>query len=49
MKCLEHGHYKPIDEEKGDCFGAIVPGDRDPKASEKCQGKFFKAREGRGK
>ncbi|MCK9432505.1 MAG: hypothetical protein M0R00_06070 [Candidatus Omnitrophica bacterium] len=42
MKCRECENYKPIDSRKGACFGAVIKGDRDPKDSEKCQGRFFK-------
>lgn len=44
MKCRDCEHYKPVDDQKGDCFGAVIEGNRDPKDSEKCLGKFFRPR-----
>ncbi|MEK9149511.1 MAG: hypothetical protein AAB267_05635, partial [Candidatus Desantisbacteria bacterium] len=44
-RCRDCNHYKPIDDEKGDCFGAEVLGDRDPAESEKCEGRFFEPKE----
>jgi len=36
--------YELIDDKKGRCFGMEIDGDRDPKNSEKCQGKYFEPR-----
>ncbi len=36
--CRECKYYKPIDEEKGDCFGVEVSGDMD---AEKCPANAF--------
>lgn len=47
-RCRDYDHYKPIDDEKGDCFGVEVSGNRDPAESEKCGGKFFKPRRKEG-
>ncbi|MFQ6066660.1 MAG: hypothetical protein ACE5K3_05225 [bacterium] len=43
-KCRECAHYEPVDEKKGRCFGVEISGDRDPKDSEKCGGRFFEAK-----
>lgn len=48
MKCRDCANYQEIDEAKGTCFGVEVEGDRNPKDSEKCQGKFFKPKEEAG-
>lgn len=45
-RCKDCIHYKPIDKEKGDCFGVEVLGDSDPVESEKCGGRFFEERKG---
>lgn len=46
VKCADCSHYKPIAEKEGfgDCFGAEVPGERDPKDSQMCKGEGFVAR-----
>ena len=40
--CKDCAYYKPIDNEKGECFGHIVRGDM---PAEKCPAKSFKLRE----
>jgi hypothetical protein len=42
MRCRDCAHYREIDSTRGDCFGAEVEGDRDPKESERCKGQYFK-------
>jgi hypothetical protein len=42
MRCRDCKYYKPIDDEKGDCFGHIVPGDM---PAEKCPAKAFVPKE----
>jgi len=46
MKCMDCAHYKPITNKDGfgTCFGVEIPGNLDPRKSEKCGGKYFKAR-----
>jgi hypothetical protein len=46
VKCMDCTHYKPISNKEGfgDCFGAEVPGNRDPQDSPKCGGEYFKAK-----
>ena len=41
--CKDCKYYRPIDEEKGDCFGHVVPADM---PVEKCPAKAFEPREG---
>lgn len=46
VKCMDCAHYKPLPEKEGlgNCFGAEVPGERDPKDSPMCKGEGFKPR-----
>ncbi len=41
-KCKDCKHFKPIDEEIGDCFGYEISGERD---ASKCGAKAFEPRE----
>ena len=44
--CMDCAHYKPINSREGfgTCFGVEIQGNRNPKDSQKCGGKYFKAR-----
>lgn len=47
VKCNECEHYNPLESKPGfgTCFDVEIPGNRDPKDSQKCKGKYFKPKQ----
>ena len=42
MKCKDCAHYRATIETMGTCFGIEVEGEKDPRESFRCKGRYFK-------
>ena len=41
VRCKDCVHYREVDAAHGTCFGVEIEGERNPKDSELCEGKYF--------